>query len=329
MNDCSLVGCAIIRTTMNNFETSPSLPPYVISADVTGLMGQWADAEGYDVPSDAYFADLTSDAGRDIGHYTGLEVDIVPEDEMRRGLSSLIGVNPNSVVSLDRAYLDESNPNVSGFIDVTRAVRETSSSDWRRPNFVGVGVSSPRPGFPPLDEQLRSLRTGKIEPVTLVDDVIFSGEGAVDLAGKLREIGRPVERIIAGIGIAAGLAKIKLEGIDVECVRTYKDVTDEVCERDFVAGVPMSGRTVQGNHGEHWSAPYFMPYGNPESWASIPDDKCLAFSRSCLDRSIDMWSEVERISRRVVPAAAAPRPLKGASMSESITTQLKRHREQM
>jgi hypothetical protein len=298
--------------------------PYVVSADVAGLLGPWAIENDFSLPSQNYFDDLTKDLGTQLRTSTGLDVEIVPETEMRDGMERLVAASPVPVISLDRAYFPDNHPGISSNIDVTRAVRLQTDGNGRR-TFVSAGALAPRPGFRPLHEQLEALRSSERSPITLVDDVIFSGEGAVDLVRKLRAVGRPVDRIIAGIGIREGIDLLEGIGVEVACVREYEAVADEVCERDFVAGVPMSGRTVLGEDGNHWSAPYFLPFGDPESWASIPSGNCQQFSRFCLERSVYLWSSVEAASDRLVPVSAMPRRLEGLNAQESVTMVLRQH----
>ncbi|HUC89323.1 MAG TPA: hypothetical protein VMR45_00820 [Patescibacteria group bacterium] len=291
--------------------------PYVISADVAGLMGRWAEANGLAVPSDSYFKELSLALGEKIIATTGYFVEVVPEAEMRQGMEDMIVSSKNPVISLDRAYIEEDNPNVAGFIDSTRAISQrTDRSGVRR--FSGVTGLSARPGHPSVEQQIEALRTDEIYPVTLADDVIFNGDGATDIASRLKAVNRPVEKIVAGIGIAAGVAKLNTAGIEVECLRVYDSVADEVCERDFIAGVPMSGRTVIGQRNHHWSAPYFRPYGDPESWASIPAENCQELSRFCLAQSVSLWREVELASGREIGCTEVPRTLYGAEGRVSI-----------
>jgi hypothetical protein len=146
-----------------------------------------------------------------------------------------------------------------------------------------------------------------------VDDVIFSGDGAVVLVEKFKAIGLPIANIIAGIGIKEGIDKLRAAGVVVSCVKSYDDVADEVCERDFLAGVPMSGRTVVGDEGAHWSAPYFEPYGNPEKWASIPSESQRAMSLFCLSQSLRLWDKMEELNGGAIADHDVPRPLKGAN----------------
>jgi hypothetical protein len=303
-------------------EALQSYQPYVVSADAAGLLRQWADEHGMQVPDQDFFDEISYNLGDKLQRVTGQPVQVVPEAEMRDGMAIRMSKDHRPIVSLDRAYVDSCQPGLVGYIDATRAVHEVHHEDGSR-TFPSAGGLRPRPGFPSIQDQLAQLRTPDVSPITIVDDVIFAGDGAVDLAERLKAVNRPVERIVAGIGILAGVEKIRAAGIEVDCVRIYDSITDEVCERDFLAGVPMSGRTVLGEDGSHWSAPYFLPYGHPEQWASIPADRCKDLSRFCLEQSIRVWEAIEDASGVQIPAQAVPRVLRGSPDHASVTMLLK------
>lgn len=293
-------------------------PPYVVSADGFELMRCWAEQAGYKSPSEVYFRDYTMALKVAIGEATGVDVEVVDHAELKYGLEILASRSSYPVISLDRAYLNGS-PNVVGHIDMTRAVD---------PKLNDIGLYH-RPGTPSLHEQLEQLRASEPSPIVLVDDVIFTGEGIVELAQRLEHIGRPVVGAIAGIGIRKGIETIETAGIEVTCVRPYDFVTDEVCQRDFLAATPYSGRTVVDKNGDYhtlWSAPYFRPFGDPERWASIPSDRVKGFSRFCLEHSIGLWSEVGSHSGVDIPVHAVPRLLQEVNGRHELVTEfLRKH----
>ena len=295
--------------------------PYVVSADVAGLVGRWATANGLIAPPAEFFDGMTASLADRLAVATGVPVEVVGQKELVEGMGKLISESQYPVISLDRAYFDGDNPGIAGFLDVTRAVKESYDETGKR-TFVSAGDLVPRPGHPTLEEQLEALRSDTPSPITVVDDVIFSGDGMVNLAKELAAIGRPIAQVIAGIGIEEGLAKLRDAGIEVKCVRTYEDVMDEVCERDFFAGAPMSGRTVLGEDGSTWSAPYFEPYGNTEGWASIAPEAVRDFSKFCLSQSLSLWAEVERLNGRTIASDEVARPLQGANSQTSMATRL-------
>lgn len=159
-----------------NTPTSVSMSPYVVSADTAGLLNRWGLDNGLQTPSQAYFEDLSVDLGANLQQATGTTVEVVPENELREGMERLIHTSPYPVVSLDRAYFDNNHPSIVAYIDVTRAVKEVEGEDGQV-SHKGVDGLTPRPGFPSLQEQLEALRTSEESPITLLDDVVYSGGG--------------------------------------------------------------------------------------------------------------------------------------------------------
>jgi len=223
-------------------------------------------------------------------------VEIVGYEDLKSGLDALSAKSAYPVVSLDRAYVDDATSNVSMFVDLTR---------WVDQDLNDLGLHG-RDGHP----YARSQNSNPLfhngigdRPIVLADDVIFSGENLAQDIDYLRQLRNPVMRVIAGIGVREGVAKIEATGVPVTCVRRYSNVIDEVCERDFYAGVPLSGRTVQDTRQParaSWSAPYFEPFGRPDAWASIPPERAAEFSRFCLLQSIKLWEAVEQASGKPI-----------------------------
>ncbi len=138
-----------------------------------------------------------------------------------------------------------------------------------------------------------------IRQICLVDDVIFSGVLIDRLIKVLCGYGITVPLVCAGIGIIEGIDRITNgKKIKIDCAKVYDDVIDEVCERDFYLGVPYSGRSVIDN--ENISIPYFLPYGKPGDWASIPIPFEIEFSKFCIGQSISLFEEIEIVSKRKV-----------------------------
>lgn len=295
--------------------------PYVISADAGGLMRKWQarTRRAFQAPSEAFFRDLTQELQLNVGHITGSEVEIVDQEELRQGMEQLTSQSDVPVISLDRAYFSDSDPSIIAHIDATRAVD---------PDFNDLGLQ-PRPRALPIESQLDAAASAtESAEVALVDDVIFTARGALEIAEKLADRGKNVVRIIAGIAIGDGKQELEKSGIEVQHVRAYKAVLDEVCERDFLAGIPMSGRTVYGRGGLWWSAPYFEPFGDAKKWASIPAEQVLEFSTFCLNQTVELWTATNEASGRLLSVAELPRPLRMvARQSESITEALKRTRD--
>lgn len=305
------------------------IKPYIVSSDVKGLMAQWGRDTGYQLPPEDFFHGITRDLQNTLEGYFPASVEMVDEQELRHGLNNLAAqriVSPYQripIISLDRAYVDRTTPNIYGYLDITRGVDD---------GLTGIGLK-PRPGKDSVEIQLDRFASKHNLPVILLDDVVFSGEGMCWLVNQLAERGRPVVKVITGIGIRtldgdpAGITQLRDLGIEVECVREFETVVDEVCQRDFVAGTPMSGRSVYSSNGAISSAPYFAPFGDAAKWASIPDEKVDEFSEFCMETSIEVFRRIEDRSQASVPTSAIDRLPRGLRPNNSFINALQETKE--
>lgn len=258
------------------------IKPYVVSADIYLLVKQWAIQNNFVLPEKEFFARLRDEFSicmRQI--FKNFE--IVSEDEMSQGLSDLVVEGGLPVVSLDRTYFEGDFR-----IELTRLVNEDGTN-----RCLGR-----RDGTPPLSQQIKRIQKSGEHEVALVDDVIFTGSLIRLIIKLLSRINVRVPLVYAGIGIGNGVNDISGVQNEVRCVRVYEDVVDEVCERDFYPGVPLSGRQLVG--GRNVGIPYILPFGNPGEWASIPTEHSVSFSRFCLHQTILLFDEIERCSDKRV-----------------------------
>lgn len=276
--------------------------PYVVSEDIHILLAEWAIERGFVMPPDEFFRQLRKEAKQYLSDIFGVDnVDIVSAVELKCGITKLIRETELLAVSMDRVY---SNSNMK--IQVARTVDESL-------NDCGVKV---RFGTPAIEEQLFNVRE-KCEKIVLVDDILFSGKMIGWLMECLSKIGIDVEEIVVGIAINGGLDTIsKIASSRVSYVRYYREVIDEICERDFYPGVPLSGRFVSGTKIET-GAPYIYPFGRPCEWASIPKDKAQGFSLFYIQQTIRLWEEIERISNKIVRCCDLERVPVGIPMDSS------------
>lgn len=238
--------------------------PYVISAELD-LMGGATD-KGIQISQlDAFREDLDADL-RNCDKQTVW----VPSEQLRRGIEGYCGSTILPAVSLDDRYLKTAD----AYLGISRGI-DTSFND--------AGYTA-RSGYPDIGRQLDSV-AGIGREIVLADDVLFSGEMALNIIMALGERNVQVRGFICGIGIGEGIDKLTAEGIDVNCVQSFEDVEDEICERDF-AVIRGSGRKVVSLDAH---ALYFdSTYGRPSSWASIPESKAGEFCLSSVRRNIDL-----------------------------------------
>ncbi|MDD5749984.1 MAG: hypothetical protein PHO91_04420 [Patescibacteria group bacterium] len=258
------------------------MKPYVVSADIRLLLQRWATQSGFVLPRDEFFCQLRRSFS-DYMQSIFSSFDLVSEDEIYAGLVELTAGSSLPILSLDGVYFD------SQFnLEIARLADGEGKS-------CGLGR---RAGAPSLFKQIRRLQMGGLREAVIVDDVVFSGallERVVNLLSRLRI---EVPLVCVGIGIAEGVDRIRQGGREVRCVRAYDQVIDEVCERDFYPGVPLSGRLFVA--GDNVGIPYLLPFGKPVSWASIPSKHAKDFSRFCLVQTKNLFDEIGLCSNRPV-----------------------------
>lgn len=260
----------------------PKPTPYVVSEDVRLLLQDWAEQRGFKLPKPEFFEELRGEFKTYMGQvFAGFE--LVPETELLEGIQERVKECGLLPVSLDRVYY-RSEPS----LDITRLVEEAGQDR-------GLGK---RVGTVSLLKQFRALKESGVSEVVLVDDVIFTGDLIRRTGTLLERMGISVPMVCAGIGIAEGIEQLNGFGQEVSCVREYKEVVDEICERDFYPGVPMCGRSLQGD--ENVGVPYILPFGNPGKWASIPKEWQEPLSRFCIGQTIKLFEAIEASSGRVV-----------------------------
>lgn len=242
--------------------------PYVVSCDL-GIL--WRNA-GFTVSNEAINGFRTS--VRSALHESIGESEWVPEQELKEGLMQLTTGCSMPIVSLDPVYAP-SNIHMS----LTRLVDDCLAD-------AGYGA---RDGTP---VDLRSVVGAVADKLTerdiaLVDDVLFSGAMMHHLVSLFAERGVRVRRIFAGIAIGEGVDRLRAVDCPVSAVRLYQEVADEICERDFLPGAPMSGRTVCTL--QNTGAPYLLPFGKSATWASIPVVRERRFSSAVLHASANFY----------------------------------------
>jgi hypothetical protein len=260
--------------------------PFVLSEDVEMLMKPWAEARGFVLPSSAFFAGLLDAM---LGLLRGIFAQVVLAEESyisdRLCFRAWIAAKQHqlTVVSMDGVYFRSKHT-----IAVNRSVD-------RLGNDAGL---KPRPGALSFEEQISLLRRNGLTEIVLVDDVIFSGNQMSSVIRKLAKAGVQVNRVLSGVSVGMGERRLRKIGVECSSVCFFPEVTDEICQRDLLPGIPRSGRTVAG--AGNVGMPYILPFGNPGKWASIPKAHQEKFSRQCTGLAIDLFEGIEKASGRPV-----------------------------
>ncbi len=279
--------------------------PYVVSADIGLLLENWANQNGFIAPSDEFFSRLRESFSVQMRRIFP-SFELVSEREIALGLAKLAAESGLPTVSLENVYLKSELK-----FEITRSVNEKGEScGWVN-----------RPGTPPMPRQIKSLRDSGVKEAVLVDDVIFSGKMIEMAADILLKAGIKVPLVCAGIGIAEGIRHIDGNRREVRCARVFDQVIDEVCERDFYPGTPLSGRFLAGS--ANIGVPYIAPFGNLQDWASVPSEHVTSFSAFCLDKTIEIFGEIEKCSGKPVLCQDLARkvfglPVNGTRYTDSL-----------
>lgn len=258
------------------------------------------------MPQEGYFSNLREEF---IVHFNQIfpSFEFVSEEEILQGITNLLSENELPIISLDRVYF-KSQFN----LEITRLVD-------RHKNSKGI---SNRANSLPIEQQLLDMKKSGFKKVALADDVIFSGNVIKVILPLLSEIGIKVEKIYAGIGISDGIKKISDNGIEICCIRTYEEVMDEICERDFYPGIPFSGRLLEGSN--NIGMPYILPFGNPIKWASIPPQYANEISKFCLKQTTCLFTRIEELSGKSVLGKDLDRKVIGIPDSTRFIDELER-----
>ena len=164
-----------------------------------------------------------------------------------------------------------------------------------------------------------------ISEIVLADDVVFSGSVLKTIIEEFSKNG------ISVIGIRTCIATSKSYDyfnknlpLGLGCNYLMNDqVIDQICERDFYFGIAGSGISVIKDN-EVFKAPYFKPYGNPVERASVPKIEEIRFSLSCLRRSLELWQEIERLSKRNILISEMPERIVDTNENDRVIKALKK-----
>lgn len=173
-------------------------------------------------------------------------------------------------------------------------------------SFLGHGA---RPGHPNLLDQFAAIdrRRGNA-PVILVEDGTFSGSTLQLVVDELGKHHIPLEGIVLGFAFPKAYVKLesRLPG-KIHIIHEVGDPIDWMPDHDFFPGVPNCGRVIGHSiYGQNhafmpwgdlsYSIPYIKPWGDPTSWASIPEDRVNLVSEYCLHLAIEMYREIEKLN---------------------------------
>lgn len=222
------------------------------------------------------------------------------------------------IVSLDKIYLSIDNENIL-FLDCTRldGSKELVSRNGLN-TFDSVAMQVKSISKYLLDKGVRNI--------ILADDVVFSGSVLKKVINLFNEQNIKVVGIRSAISTSSSYQLFnEVLPLGLKCgYLMSKQVIDQICERDFYFGIAGSGISTIGSNNTIYKAPYFIPYGDPVARASIPEKNKLDFSKNCLTRSIILWEEIERLSKREILINDLPEKITNTNEYDGVVKTLKK-----
>ena len=258
-------------------------------------------------PSESTIKYVRADFKKDTNRIFDNSVRIVSEDEMLE-VNNLFDLSV-PVVTLDKIYITPDEKNIF-FLDCTRI----SGTD----EIVSRKEES-------LDEQITRIANAlPAKEIILADDVVFSGGVLTTIIGKFKEKGITVIGVVSGISAYKAFNtfnnNLKL-GIKTNFLMT-EDVVDQICERDFYFGVAGSGIMMSKERKD--KAPYFIPFGDPETRASVPAKDVKDFSIGCIRRSIYLWEDIDSQRETETLMSELPERIAGTNDNDYVVKTLRR-----
>ncbi len=277
---------------------------YVISEDIDVLVSRQCRKAGLIQPHMDFYVDIRAKM-KDFLQNIFARVTFVASQEIREGLLESVKEHRRAgltVVSLERAYLEDDE--IDARIELTRTVDGDAHE---------IVVPSVRRGTREKKSQFEGLR-GK--NIALIDDVVFSGKTIVSTISGLHHYHSNVHAVTTAIGVKNGVDYLRKAyfgiigmppNLTINCLEEFDHISDQVCERDFYPGVPYSGREHFGH--QIASFPYVFPLGKMREWASIPEKEIRSFSALCIDNTIALFREVEKLNGITFSCSSVPRPI--------------------
>lgn len=286
---------------------------YLVTKDVQQLVSKWAIERGFAAPEEEFFNLIGSQLQQKLKSY-------FPQDEVWQLPYKLVKTRIDFWMCTARIFgypviaLDDGL-----YVERADFYLQTSRLINVKGQAIGLGSRISKS----LEDQVEKIAEHlEKKKVTLVDEGAYTGSGIIELSKILNNHGISVKAIILGIATREASENIKSQLPDAHWAIgfTFSPVIDWVCERDFYPGVPLSGRLI-GRQGlpiqPETGAPYLIPFGDPEKWASIPLDKVNDFSRFCLEQAILLWKGIEKCSGKIVRCCDLSRRPLGIPLDDS------------
>ncbi len=268
--------------------------PYVVTNDLS-LVFNFFENNDLRIPQPSYF-DAVASKVEDSLKSIFPAVEIIQSARISGYLMNCVKQSALPVVSLTGLLADSE---CSGSLRFSRSV-QYDGQDRGIHTYSDIGVYPRDAKSASVADQfniLTSILYGHKE-VALADDVVFSGGTILSITSRLAQAGIEVKEVYTSIMLGGAKDLLLSHNIKPTADYVYDDVVDEVCMRDFIVGAPDGGRNVVLAQNEYAAAPYILPFGNIEKWASINADDAHNFSREVLLLSQALWQDMEDLNQR-------------------------------
>ncbi len=287
---------------------------YLVTSDVQELLTKWVSDRGFVVPQKGFFLQMQGSLKKELQRcLPGEDIKFLSYLELRELINnclSLASLNYPSIISLDGGVY-VTNPDFR--LDTSRIINE-------KRELIGLGSRTTES----IDTQIQKiLAQVQDTPIVLVDEGAYTGAGIAEVITMLQNNCIRVQSVVWGMATLEAYDCVKEQFPEIQLTPglLFASITDWVCERDFYPGVPLSGRLVGNEDGlpllPETGAPYVLPFGDPENWASIPKSRIDNFSTFCLKETISLWREVEKLSNKTVRCCDLARRPIGAPNNDS------------
>lgn len=218
---------------------------------------------------------------------------------------------------MDKIYLKNNDKDIF-FLDCTRLDNSSKLVSRNNPN----DLESVNKRIVELSKYFKAIN---VKEIILADDVVFSGNVLKSIINMFKSNNINVIGIRSSITTIEGYEYFN-NNLSLGLKSGYlleKDVIDQICERDFYYGIVQSGISVLKDNNV-LKAPYFLPFGDPYKRASVPKERELEFSLSCIDRSKMLWEEINILSNREFYNYNLPEKITFSDGSELIVETLEK-----
>ena len=177
-------------------------------------------------------------------------------------------------------------------------------------NFRGVHIGfGPRPSNFSLNEQIQAFSRVALEhSVILLEDGAGSGKTVIYILELLKAKRLHLSTIILGFSSKKGIEAIR--GVfngEIVTIEGVFEVIDWMPDHDFIPFAPNCGRVfgvkfgseacpIYTHDGLAFAVPYIRPFGDPNAWATIPENEVGEFSHYCLRQSLALFVRIEEMN---------------------------------